>query len=81
LWDRICWAKVANHLEVVVGFESTEAYGGPLIHYFRKRPVRLAQVNPLHTKRMKDLEGNSPEKTDRKDPNGDRGYYRAGSCS
>jgi transposase len=69
LWDRICWEKTANHLEeVVVGFESTGAYGEPLVHYLRQKPVKLVQVNPMHTKRMKELQGNSPEKTDRKDP-------------
>jgi transposase len=69
LWDRICWAKMAHHLEeVVVGFESTGAYGEPLVHYLREKPVKLVQINPMHTKRMKDLEGNSPGKTDRKDP-------------
>ncbi len=30
--------------------------------------MKLVQVNPMHTKRMKDLQGNSPGKTDRKDP-------------
>jgi transposase len=69
LWDRICWMKMAHHLEeVVVGFESTGAYGEPLVHYLRQKPVNLVQVNPMHTKRMKELEGNSPGKTDRKDP-------------
>jgi len=69
LWDRICWTKMAHHLEeVVVGFESTGAYGEPLVHYLREKPVKLVQINPMHTKRMKDLEGNSPGKTDRKDP-------------
>ncbi|MCJ7641887.1 MAG: IS110 family transposase [Desulfobacterales bacterium] len=69
LWDRICWTKTANRLEeVVVGFESTGAYGEPLVHYLRQKPVKLVQVNPMHTKRMKDLQGNSPGKTDRKDP-------------
>jgi len=69
LWDRICWEKTSNHLEeVVVGFESTGAYGEPLVHYLRQKPVKLVQVNPMHTKRMKELQGNSPEKTDRKDP-------------
>jgi transposase len=68
-WDRICWAKTANHLEqIVVGFESTGSYGEPLVHYLMTKPVRLVQVNPMHTKRVKDLEGNSPGKTDRKDP-------------
>jgi transposase len=69
LWDCICWTKTAHHLEeVVVGFESTGAYGEPLVHYLREKPVKLVQINPMHTKRMKDLQGNSPGKTDRKDP-------------
>ncbi len=69
LWDRICWMKALHHLEeVVVGFESTGIYGEPLVHFLREKPVRLVQVNPLHTRRMKDLEGNSPAKTDQKDP-------------
>jgi len=69
LWDRICWEKTSHHLEeVVVGFESTGAYGEPLMHYLKEKPVKLVQVNPMHTKRMKELEGNSPGKTDRKDP-------------
>lgn len=68
-WDRISRVKAANHLEeTVAGIESTGAYGEPLMHYLNKRPVRLVQVNPLHTKRLKDLQGNSPGKTDRKDP-------------
>jgi transposase len=69
LWDRICWMKMSHHLEeVVVGFESTGAYGEPLVHYLRQKPVKLVQINPMHTKRMKELQGNSPGKTDRKDP-------------
>jgi transposase len=69
LWDHICWMKTAHHLEeVIVGFESTGAYGEPLMHYLRQKPVKLVQVNPLHTKRAKEMQGNSPGKTDRKDP-------------
>jgi transposase len=69
LWDCICWMKMSHRLEeVVVGFESTGAYGEPLVHYLRHKPVKLVQVNPLHTKRLKELQGNSPGKTDRKDP-------------
>jgi len=68
-WDCMCKAKVANHLdEVVVGIESTGVYGEPLVHYLSKKHVRVVQVNPLHTKRLKELQGNSPSKTDRKDP-------------
>ena len=68
-WDRMVQAKRANHLEeIVVGFESTGSYGEPLQHFLMKRSVALVQVNPLHTKRLKELQGNSPSKTDRKDP-------------
>ena len=68
-WDWVCDVKMANHLEeVVVGFESTGAYGEPLVHYLRQKPVKLVQVNPMHTHRMKELPDNSPRKTDRKDP-------------
>lgn len=68
-YDRICQGKATHHLEeVVVGFESTGVYGEPLIHFLHNKGVKLVQVNPLHTKRMKELEGNSPGKTDRKDP-------------
>jgi transposase len=69
LWDRICCTKMSHHLEeVVVGFESTGPYGEPLVHYLKEKPVKLVQINPMHTKRMKELQGNSPGKTDRKDP-------------
>jgi transposase len=52
----------------VVGFESTGPYAEPLFHFLRTKPVRLVQVNPLHSKRLKELTGNSPCKTDKKDP-------------
>ncbi len=68
-WEVLCKVKKAHGLqEVVVGLESTGCYGEPLIHYLRSRGVRVVQVNPLHTKRVKDLQGNSPLKTDWKDP-------------
>ncbi|MFQ5835744.1 MAG: IS110 family transposase [bacterium] len=68
-WHRIFKAKEAHNLdEIVVGFESTGPYGEPLLHYLRKRGVKLVQVNPMHTKRVKELQGNSPNKTDQKDP-------------
>jgi transposase len=54
--------------EIIVGFESTGPYAEPLFHYLMDKPVKLVQVNPMHTKRIKELTGNSPNKTDRKDP-------------
>lgn len=69
LWDKITQMKKANNLkEIVIGFESTGPYGEPLIHYLRKKKAKLIQVNPMHTKRVKELQGNSPNKTDQKDP-------------
>jgi transposase len=54
--------------EVVVGFESTGPYAEPLMNFLAKKSVRLVQVNPMHTKRLKEMTGNSPNKTDSKDP-------------
>jgi transposase len=69
LWDCVLQTKTANGLEeVVVGYESTGAYAEPLIHFLKAKPVRLVQVNPMHTKKLKELQGNSPCKTDKKDP-------------
>ncbi len=68
-WRRISKTMKAHHLkDVVFGFESTGPYAEPLIHYLRQKPVRMVQVNPMHSKRVKELQGNSPNKTDQKDP-------------
>lgn len=68
-WDDIVRYKEANKLEeIVVGIESTGVYGVPLLHFLRKRKVMVVQVNPMHTKKLKELHGNSPNKTDKKDP-------------
>jgi len=69
LWNCIVQTQAAKGLkEVVVGYESTGCYAEPLLHFLQNKPVRLIQVNPLHTKRLKELQGNSPHKTDQKDP-------------
>jgi transposase len=69
-WERISSVADAQGFEeIVVGFESTGPYMEPLAQFLRyKKSVRLVQVNPMHTKRLKELSGNSPLKTDRKDP-------------
>ena len=54
--------------EVMVGYESTGPYAEPLAHYLMDKPVTMVQVNPMHTKRMKEVNDNSPLKTDDKDP-------------
>jgi transposase len=69
MWQRVCYAQRSRNLtKIVVGFESTGPYAEPLLHFLRKRDVGLVQVNPFHTKRLKELQGNSPSKTDQKDP-------------
>jgi transposase len=69
-WERISLAARTHGLEeIIVGFESTGPYMEPLVQFLRSsKGVRLVQVNPMHTKRLKELTGNSPLKTDRKDP-------------
>lgn len=68
-WVRVCQTKKAHDLqEIVIGFESTGSYAEPLLHFLRRKGIKLVQVNPLHTKRLKELQGNSPCKTDHKDP-------------
>jgi transposase len=68
-WQKLCQFKNKQGLEqIVIGFESTGPYAEPFFHYLKKKPVKLVQVNPVHTKRVKELTGNSPNKTDKKDP-------------
>jgi len=68
-WGKLCQFKVDHRLdEIVIGFESTGPYAEPICHYLRNKSIRLVQVNPMHTKRIKELTNNSPNKTDRKDP-------------
>jgi transposase len=54
--------------EIMVGYESTGPYAEPLAQYLMDKPVKVVQVNPLHTKRLKEVNDNSPGKTDDKDP-------------
>jgi transposase len=68
-WRKMCQFKRQHQLQdIVIGFESTGPYAEPLYHYLKKKPVQLVQINPMHSKRVKELAGNSPNKTDRKDP-------------
>jgi transposase len=69
LWSMIVVNKNRFRCdEVVVGYESTGPYGEPIGHYLAKKPVTVVQVNPMHTKRVKEINDNSPLKTDDKDP-------------
>lgn len=70
-----CWSEIAIIMrkykleQVYIGYESTGSYAEPFIHYMSSKPnVTLIQVNPMHTKKAKEIVGNSPNKTDDKDP-------------
>lgn len=68
-WDMIAINK--NRFvcsEVIVGYESTGPCAEPLVHHLMNKPVKIVQVNPMHTQRMKEVNDNSPLKTDDKDP-------------
>lgn len=68
-WKKLCRFKRAHGCkQVLVGFESTGPYAEPITHFLKQRPVTLVQINPMHSKRVRELTGNSPNKTDRKDP-------------
>jgi transposase len=68
-WTRLVEFQRGHNLEeIIVGFESTGPYAEPMVHFLRKKKIRLVQTNPMHTKRLKELTGNSPNKTDEKDP-------------
>jgi transposase len=68
-WTKLYQFKMEHNLkDVVIGFESSGPYAEPLFHYLRRKPVKLVQINPMHSKRVKELTGNSPNKTDKKDP-------------
>ncbi len=52
---------------LVVALEPTGHYWLPLAYWLQAREIPVLTVNPAHTKRAKELEDNSPAKTDEKD--------------
>ncbi len=69
IWKNVQSIKKETGLtHVVVGIESTGAYGIPFLHFLKDKDVESVYVNPCHTKRVKEIQDNSPNKTDKKDP-------------
>lgn len=67
-WGKIHTAKIISKAgKIIVGLGSMGPYVKPLVHYLRKYPVGLVQVNPVYTKYLKELDDNSPLETNRKD--------------
>lgn len=68
-WEMVVASKARFKCnDVIVGYESTGPYGEPFVYYLVKKEIKLVQVNPMHTKRVKEISDNSPLKTDDKDP-------------
>ena len=54
--------------KVIVGFEPTGHYWFGFGRYVKLAGMMLVLVNPYHVKQIKELDDNSPKKTDHKDP-------------
>ena len=66
--SKIEEAKIQNNLaKAVIGMEPSGHYWKAAAHYLSDSGYRLAQVNPYHIKRIKEIEDNSQTKTDPKD--------------
>lgn len=61
----ICKSRQLN--SVIVGLEPTGHYWKPLANYLIMHGISVVMVNPYHTKRAKELDDNSPTKSDKKD--------------
>lgn len=52
---------------IIAGMEPTGHYWFALAQFLRKQGIRVAIVNPMHVKKSKELDDNSPTKNDIKD--------------
>ncbi len=53
--------------KVIVGMEPTGHYWLNLAHFLREQGIKFVVVNPMHVKKSKELDDNSPTKNDVKD--------------
>ena len=51
----------------IVGVEPTGHYWLNLAHFLKEEAIKLVVVNPMHVKKSKELDDNSPTKNDVKD--------------
>jgi len=59
-------AKRERKEKIIVGIEPTGHYWYTLANYVIKKGMNLVQVNPYHVKQAKELDDNTPSKSDRK---------------
>ena len=55
-------------MDILIGCEPTGHYWFTFAKYVKERGMKLAFVNPYHVKQSKEMDDNSPRKTDQKDP-------------
>lgn len=66
--DWILQLKKEQEMEkVIVGMEPTGHYWLNLAHVLKEHKIKFVAVNPLHVKKSKELDDNSPTKNDVKD--------------
>lgn len=60
--------KIANNkTKVIFGMEPTGHYWLPLAQFLQEAGIKVVVVNPMHVKKSKELDDNSPTKNDVKD--------------
>ena len=59
---------IASAEQIIVGCEPTGHYWFTLARYLKAQQINMVLVNPYHVKQIKELDDNSPKKTDQKDP-------------
>jgi transposase len=67
LFKIFTWKKQHNANQVIIGMESTGHYWEVPARWFSMKGLEVVQVNALHTNRAKEIEDNTPGKTDSKD--------------
>lgn len=64
-FTKLCAEHSKNN--VIVGMEPTGHYWFCLAKFLRQNGIKIAVVNPMHVKKSKELDDNSPTKNDPKD--------------
>lgn len=59
---------ISSAEQIIVGCEPTGHYWFTLARYLKAQQINMVLVNPYHVKQIKELDDNSPRKTDQKDP-------------
>lgn len=67
--DEICNLKILKtpFKQIIIGMEPTGHYWKPMANYLMENGYKVVGVNPFHTKKAKELDDNSQNKSDKKD--------------